>query len=73
MRANYLKGGYGYGHAKTELFELILNKFSGQRKRYNELMSNQSLIENELSVGEKKAAERANKKLSELRGLLGYK
>jgi len=27
MRGNYLKGGYGYGHAKTALYELILTKF----------------------------------------------
>ena len=26
MRRNYEKGGYGYGHAKTELFEIILSK-----------------------------------------------
>ncbi|MBL7902134.1 MAG: tryptophan--tRNA ligase [Bacteroidia bacterium] len=72
MRQNYLKGGYGYGHAKTELYELILNKFSEQRKRYNELMNNTALLENELAVGEKRADEMANQKLKQLRSLLGY-
>ena len=28
MRTNYLKGGYGYGHAKTALYELILATFN---------------------------------------------
>lgn len=72
MRQNYLKGGYGYGHAKTELYELILDKFSEQRKRYNELMNNTALLENELAVGEKRADEMANQKLKQLRALLGY-
>jgi len=73
MRQNYLKGGYGYGHAKTELYELILDRFSEQRKRYTELMNNVSLLESELAIGEKRATELANNKLSQLRELLGYR
>jgi len=72
MRRNYLKGGYGYGHSKTELYKLILEKFSAQRKRYNELMNDTALLENELAIGEKRAAEIANAKLKQLRTLLGY-
>lgn len=55
MRNNYLKGGYGYGHAKTALYELILAKFEKPRNRYNELMTNTDLLEKELQVGEAKA------------------
>jgi tryptophanyl-tRNA synthetase len=73
MRQNYLKGNYGYGHAKTELYELILDKFSSQRKRYDELMSDTSQLEKELEIGEKKASEMANAKLKQLRELLGYR
>lgn len=72
MRQNYLKGGYGYGHAKTELFELILHKFSSERKRYTELMNNTSLLEKELGIGESRAAALANQKLNQIRELLGY-
>ncbi len=39
MRANYLNGGYGYGHAKTALYELILEKFKTQRERYDHFMN----------------------------------
>ena len=28
MRQNYLNGGYGYGHAKQALLEVILEKYS---------------------------------------------
>ena len=38
MKANYEKGGYGYGHAKQALFELIVEKFAPQRERYNHYM-----------------------------------
>ncbi|HQQ93049.1 MAG TPA: tryptophan--tRNA ligase [Bacteroidia bacterium] len=72
MRQNYLKGGYGYGHAKTELFELILDKFKVQRSKYAELINNTSLLEKELEIGEKKASVLANAKLEMIRPLLGY-
>ena len=35
MRANYEGGNYGYGHAKQALYELIINKFSKEREKYN--------------------------------------
>ena len=28
MKANYENGGYGYGHAKQALYELIIEKFA---------------------------------------------
>lgn len=72
MRENYLKGNYGYGHAKTALLELILDKFRDQRKEFDRLMNDTSLLEKELQIGEKKANAIANAKLSEVRELLGY-
>lgn len=72
MRQNYLKGGYGYGHAKTELFELILERFKEERKTYSHLMSNIALLEKELAIGETKATKMANEKLKQVRGVLGY-
>ena len=32
MKANYLGGNYGYGHAKQALFELIVEKFKTERE-----------------------------------------
>ncbi|HWY10772.1 MAG TPA: tryptophan--tRNA ligase [Bacteroidia bacterium] len=72
MRQNYLKGGYGYGHAKTALFELILEKYSAQRKTFNELMSHPTKLEEELSIGEAKAKKMALEKLSVIRKALGF-
>jgi len=72
LRQNYLKGNFGYGHAKTALFELILDKFKEPRKAFDHLMSNTALLEKELAIGEAKAAKMANEKLASVRALLGY-
>jgi tryptophanyl-tRNA synthetase len=72
MRNNYIKGGYGYGHAKTALYELILTKFEKPRTRYNELMNNTTLLEKELQVGEAKAKKMAQEKLKLVRSVLGF-
>lgn len=72
MRQNYLKGGYGYGHAKNELFELIVNKFGEQRKLFNELMAKKEQLEQILQIGEKKASAIAKEKLKMVRKALGY-
>lgn len=73
MRSNYLKGGYGYGHAKTALFELILDKFKEQRKTYYELMNKKEQIEQILEIGENKARVFAQNKLKIVREVLGYR
>lgn len=72
MRSNLLKGGYGYGHAKTALYELILEKFARARSRYAELMSNTDTLEKELKIGEDKARAMAHEKLKQARQILGF-
>src|SRR5690606_15213048 len=39
MRANYLGGNYGYGHAKQALYELLLEKFGEAREKYAHYMA----------------------------------
>ncbi|MES2566417.1 MAG: tryptophan--tRNA ligase [Bacteroidota bacterium] len=72
MRDNYLKGNYGYGHAKTALYEMILSKFANQRMRYNELMNDTAQLEKELQIGEAKAKKIAQEKLKQVREVLGF-
>ena len=72
MATKYRAGNYGYGHAKQELFELICDNFSEQRKRFNQLMSNTDIIELELKEGARKASEIANKVLARIRKNIGY-
>lgn len=72
MRQNYLKGGYGYGHAKTALFELILEKYNEPRRIFTELMNHPTKLEEELSIGETKAKKMAVEKLAVVRKELGF-
>ena len=72
LRLKYKGGGFGYGHAKKELFDLILNKFSKPRQKYNYLMSNKNEIDKILSEGSKKASKTANQVMDRVRKKLGY-
>ena len=72
MEANYKGGNYGYGHAKQALYELIISKYSVERKRFNELMENTNLIEEELQKGAVKARKIAKTVLSRVRTKVGY-
>lgn len=72
MKANYEKGGYGYGHAKQELYELLISKFESVRARYNYFMSNLDEVDAALAVGAAKAKEVADDVLHRVRSKTGY-
>ena len=72
IKNKYKSGGYGYGHAKTELFEIILSKFKNQRDKYNHLMSNKKEIDAVLLDGASRAKATANEVLIRVKTKLGY-
>ncbi|MEL0244924.1 MAG: tryptophan--tRNA ligase [Flavobacteriaceae bacterium] len=72
IKNKYKSGGYGYGHAKTELFEIILSKYKNQRDKYNHLMSNKKEIDAVLLDGASRAKATANEVLSRVKTKLGY-
>ena len=63
---------FGYGHAKQALFELIIDKFSAERERYNYYMNNLDELEGLLLEGAKKASNVADGVLKRVRAKLGY-
>jgi tryptophanyl-tRNA synthetase len=71
MRTNYLNGGYGYGHAKKELLDLILTRFEKERALYSHYMSNPALMEEILLAGATKARKVAKSVLLRVRKNLG--
>lgn len=72
MKANYEKGGYGYGTAKQALFELIVEKFEVQRERYHHYMNNLYEIDDALFIGVEKARMVADDVLERVRSKVGY-
>ena len=72
MKKNYVEGGYGYGHAKTHLLNLILDLYREERKLYSELIKNPDHLYDILLKGEKKARIIAEKVLRRVRSKLEY-
>ncbi len=72
FRQKYLAGNFGYGHAKQELYELILQKFVKEREAYNYFMSNIPELEKKLEQSEKRATEIARSVLAKVRTKLGF-
>jgi tryptophanyl-tRNA synthetase len=72
MRNNYLNGGYGYGHAKQELFDIIVAKYASAREEYQFLMNNPDALNHKLEKGEERARAYAQDTLGLVRKKLGY-
>jgi tryptophanyl-tRNA synthetase len=72
LKAKYLAGNFGYGHAKQELFELIVSKYKNEREAFNFYMSNLPELEKKLLQCEAKATEIAREVLGRVRTKLGY-
>ena len=72
MRANYLAGNYGYGHAKQALFEVIVEKFATFREKYNYYINNLEEVDKLLLEGAAKASVVADGVLKKVRAKLGY-
>ncbi|MCP9199349.1 tryptophan--tRNA ligase [Gramella sp. GC03-9] len=72
MRKNYEQGGYGYGHAKQALFELIKDKFQEPREKYEYYINNLEEVDKALEKGAEKARLIAKEVLKKVRKKAGY-
>jgi len=72
MREAYLKGGFGFGHAKSALLEVLLDRFSKERQLFNYYLEHDNELEDILISGAKKARLTANEVLTRVRTRLGY-
>ena len=75
MRINYANANrdFGYGHAKTALYQLMLEKFKEPRERYNHYMAHPEEVEAALLEGAKKASAIADGVLARVRQRMGYR
>jgi tryptophanyl-tRNA synthetase len=71
IRDLYLKGGYGYGHAKKELLGLITEYFAEAREKRRSLEQNPDFVMDVLQEGGRKARIRAEKTMEPIREALG--
>ena len=72
LAQRYRAGGLGYGHAKTELLGVLLERFAEERVRFDALMANPAALDAALEVGARKAAAVADATLLRVRQALGF-
>ena len=72
LRNKYINGGMGYGYAKQLLFELILDKFSEERQKFDYYHQHPEEVHIELSKGAEKARMVAKEVLLRVRNKIGY-
>jgi tryptophanyl-tRNA synthetase len=65
-------GGYGWGHAKKELLEAIVDGFATERAAFNRWMDDPGAVDAELAKGAAQAREVAGPVLERVRSRLGY-
>lgn len=71
FKARLEAGGFGYGDAKIELFELINSELAEKREKYNQLMADRKALEEVLKAGEEKARFVAEKTMRKVRKKMG--
>lgn len=71
IRAKYLAGGYGYGHAKLALLEILTEWLRPYRERRLELIAKPELIEARLAQGAKEMNAIWEKKMAEVSEVVG--
>ncbi|PJJ61263.1 tryptophan--tRNA ligase [Hymenobacter chitinivorans] len=72
MRQNYLRGGYGYGHAKTALYEVIRTRFAQEREQFTFYIRNLPEVDKRLAEGARKAQAYGSEVLNKVREKVGY-
>ena len=71
IAGKYRAGGYGYGHAKARLTELINEAFAEARERYEKLSADGDYVRDVLRDGGRKAREVAEATMDRVRQAAG--
>lgn len=72
LAEQYRGGNFGYGHAKTALFELILENFGSAREKFDHYIENPEEVFSALKMGAEKARPIAQATLNRVRNKLGF-
>lgn len=73
IAAKYKAGNYGYGHAKLELLDILLEYFKEPREKFEKYMENPELISERIKAGNEKANKMAEVKYIKLLDLVGLR
>ncbi|MDQ7008912.1 MAG: tryptophan--tRNA ligase [Candidatus Gracilibacteria bacterium] len=73
IKQKYLAGNYGYGHAKLELLEIVLDYFKEAREKYNSFENNMDYIYEKLEEGNAKMNKICDEKYEKILRITGLK
>ena len=71
LKEKYVAGNFGYGHAKTELLQLILSHYKTEREKFEYYMNHLDELELKLQAGAEKTRAIAQETLAKARQSLG--
>jgi tryptophan--tRNA ligase len=71
LKEKFLAGNFGYGHAKTELLNSILEHFAVAREKREELVKDMDYVKDILNEGSKKARAIAIEKIKKAKEIVG--
>ncbi len=71
MAEKFRRGGYGYGEAKKELFNLLMDYFGPYRKKREEIVADPSYVEEVRKKGAEKARNIASELIGKVRKAIG--
>lgn len=72
LEAKLRAGGYGWGHAKGDLHQALIDNFGEAREKYHHYMNNKQELDEALAIGAEKARSIAKETLSRVRSKMGY-
>lgn len=73
IASKYKAGNYGYGHAKLELLDIILEYFKDAREKFESFEKDMSYIYQKLESWNKQANELANQKYNQMMNIIWLK
>lgn len=73
MRALYLRGGFGYGEVKQQLYEELEARFSSERDSYNHFMTDRPYLDSVLLSAADKARQIGSKIMRKARKAVGVR
>ncbi len=72
MKQKLEAGGYGWGHAKKDLLDVLITRFAKEREVFQYYMNNTHELDEKLAIGARKASAIAKVTLQRVREKLGY-
>lgn len=73
MRQKYEAGGFGYGHAKQALYDVLVTRFAQERRLFNDLMADLPELDRRLAIGAERAQAYGTAVLNRVREKVGYR